>query len=219
MDDFIVGLLYVRARLVYKTNNENESCSLIDSLPQEDAEMKESKGGLSLKWEIANLMRMIEGCFAIVVSFIFIVQSANVLDLFLNFVAVEFVSAMDDAAFFLAKKSFFGNTLKQHADRVSDVHVVDTTIARHTLFQITSKQSEVSNIVMRKKSKLKKARIFSFAAVTFILWGGLTYFVVKQKSFSLVCQSFTLAFDDSVLYYMRYYSGTYELYQSLTFDQ
>lgn len=44
-------------------------------------------------------LRIIEGSLVIMVSFIFIVQSATAIDLWLNFAAVQFVGCLDDTAF------------------------------------------------------------------------------------------------------------------------
>ena len=58
-----------------------------------------SRNTKNWKWELSNSLRIIEGALVIVVSFIFIVQSATAIDLWLNFAAVQFVGTLDDTAF------------------------------------------------------------------------------------------------------------------------
>ena len=53
---------------------------------------------LSLKWELSNLI------FAVAVSFFFIVQSTTIIDMFLNFARVAFVSKLDDTHFKVAER-------------------------------------------------------------------------------------------------------------------
>lgn len=57
-----------------------------------------SKAQPFFNWFKSSL-RIIEGALVIVVSFIFIVQSATAIDLWLNFAAVQFVGTLDDTAF------------------------------------------------------------------------------------------------------------------------
>ena len=56
------------------------------------------------KWYLSHFLRLTEGCLGILVAFFFIVQSTDVLDLFLDFAVVQFVSELDDIAFFFAEK-------------------------------------------------------------------------------------------------------------------
>ena len=74
---------------------------------------------LSLKWEISNFMRLSEGAFTVVVSFIFIAKSQDVVQLFQDFAAMAFVSQIDDGYFELARRGLFGKASKNMAERVS----------------------------------------------------------------------------------------------------
>ena len=60
-----------------------------------------------LWWWITDLMRFSEGALAIVVTFLFIVRSTEVLDLFLNFAAVQFVGELDGIGFIFAQKGMY----------------------------------------------------------------------------------------------------------------
>jgi hypothetical protein len=52
------------------------------------------------------------------VTFLLIVTVDNVFDLLLNFTAMEFVSQLDDAAFFLAGMGYFGS---KNADKSEEI--------------------------------------------------------------------------------------------------
>jgi hypothetical protein len=55
------------------------------------------------KYCISNCIRMVEGLIVIFLSFTLIVQADNVLDIFLNFAAIEFVAGLDNF-FYLAAR-------------------------------------------------------------------------------------------------------------------
>jgi len=73
------------------------------------------------KWILCNASRCVEGILATVVSFLFIVQSDNVLDMFMNFAAVEFVSHLDNMVFDIALQGFFGEGMASAADMVTHI--------------------------------------------------------------------------------------------------
>ena len=57
-----------------------------------------------LKWILSNFLRFCEGILSVIVTFLFIVQSVDVLDLFLDFAVVKFVGELDELGFHLAEK-------------------------------------------------------------------------------------------------------------------
>ncbi|CAB9497433.1 expressed unknown protein [Seminavis robusta] len=65
-----------------------------------------------------NLLRFTEGLVTILVSFVFIIQSDNVLDIFLNFAAVQFVADLDNLGFRLAVEGWFGVANQSLAKRI-----------------------------------------------------------------------------------------------------
>ena len=58
------------------------------------------------KWILSNFLRFIEGIAGIAVAMVFIVQATDVLDLFLDFTAVLFVSDLDNVAYYIANKGY-----------------------------------------------------------------------------------------------------------------
>jgi len=70
---------------------------------------------IGMSFQVANILRLLEGCLSIVTSFLLIVQSANVIDLFIRFAAVEFVIHMDNLSFALAEHGLIGTRLQKAA--------------------------------------------------------------------------------------------------------
>lgn len=64
---------------------------------------------------------LLEGTVGVIVSFMLIVTSDNVVDLLLNFTAMAFVSELDEAIFFVTQHGFFGVTCELDAAAVKEI--------------------------------------------------------------------------------------------------
>ena len=73
-DDFVSGILHIGKHIVQKSSFSPVTENDERRLPK-----------YHMKWEITNAFRVIEGALVIVVSFIFIVQSNEAIELWLNF--------------------------------------------------------------------------------------------------------------------------------------
>ena len=71
------------------------------------------------KWALSILLSGSEGLLGLFVTFLLVMQSNNVLDLLLNFSAMEFVTLLDDVIFALTSEGFLGRVLKKEATRLS----------------------------------------------------------------------------------------------------
>uniref|UniRef100_A0A7S3VF82 Uncharacterized protein n=1 Tax=Chaetoceros debilis TaxID=122233 RepID=A0A7S3VF82_9STRA len=144
----------------------------------------------SIKWEVSNFMRMVEGAIVIFASFIFIVQSSTAIDLWLNFAGVTFVGHLDDTAFALAKMNFLGNQQWKLANRVSDCRV---------------------HINHSRQTFERNVRIILFVGITVAMLAGLSVIVYKQDDLHFACKSITLTIGESTTPWIRHFSGTYIL--------
>ena len=77
-------------------------------------------GGRFGQWLFAVFCLFVDGLFGLVVTFMLIITSSTVLDVLLNFAAVEFVAGLDDAVFSLCEMGFLGRLNKLEADLVSE---------------------------------------------------------------------------------------------------
>lgn len=73
-----------------------------------------------LKHRLSFTLRLMEGCVSSFITFIFIVQSEDNLNLFLNFVAVQFVSELDNLAFELANHGYGAKSMKIVTRQIED---------------------------------------------------------------------------------------------------
>jgi hypothetical protein len=69
------------------------------------------------KWVLSLALRAAEGLIGLFVTFMLIMQSKTVLDLLLNFSAMEFVSLLDDGAFLMLREGYFGIGMMNEAKR------------------------------------------------------------------------------------------------------
>ena len=124
-------------------------------------------GATFVKWILSNLFRFLEGMLGILVAFIFIVQSEDVLTLFLDFSAVQFVSELDNVGYHIADKgyiSFYG--VEELTESMKDVKM------RQVNNQKTAKKST-------KRRKLLQLLVFYLTMVgLYSVWA-----VIKVNQF------------------------------------
>ena len=75
------------------------------------------------KWICSNLARFLDGVLAIIVSFILIVQSSDVLELFMNFAALAFIQEISSIAFLLVNHGYIFESLQKDTEDVKKVMV------------------------------------------------------------------------------------------------
>lgn len=80
----------------------------------------------SNSWDMVScFLRLTQSTFASLTVLLLVVTSPDVIDIVLNFTAVNFVSAFDGQAFELAQNGRYGNALKVKADIVTDQRVLE----------------------------------------------------------------------------------------------
>ncbi|KAK1738490.1 hypothetical protein QTG54_010520 [Skeletonema marinoi] len=140
------------------------------------------------KWILSIFLRAFEGLFGLALTFLLIMQSTTVLDLLLNFLAMEFVSQLDDGVFVLTRAGFFGRTLSEEAKRMSD---------EDTPYKVTVPCTA------------------SFAAATYFIILSGTFFAfwwiirTKQVSGEFLCQQIFAQFGDEVVPMLGAFTGLY----------
>ena len=96
------------------------------------------------KWILSNFLRFIEGILGIAVAMVFIVQATDVLDLFLDFTAVLFVSDLDNVAYYIANKGYIV------AEGVQSL--------TESMLDVTMCQNEIFDDIMGREMTRKKQR-------------------------------------------------------------
>lgn len=98
------------------------SVSLAEEYPTYQSTLQQKYPHAASSWQfwLANCLRLTEGVSTLLVSFIFIIQSATVLEIFLNFAAIQFVSELDNLGHRLAQEGWFGYPLRMLAKRMKE---------------------------------------------------------------------------------------------------
>ncbi len=146
------------------------------------------------KWALSNICRFIEGFLGIVVAFIFIVQATNVLDLFLNFLAVQFVSELDNVAFYLADKGYLPfREIMDLTNSISDARMKKEEDKEQVVF--------VSNKKLVKDARGKKAKsafrrrmqlgvFYSMLILLYSCWSAVKIAQAKGVFYKMECEFF-----------------------------
>lgn len=110
---------------------------------------------------LPNMLRLVEGLLVLATSFAIIVKSDDIIDLFKDFTALILISEIDNIAFRLASRRYFGKRMRKEADRIGQIRLVDDSDAR------------VFCIPMR---------LFAVLLIFTTMVGGWSYFVHGQRS-------------------------------------
>ena len=148
-------------------------------------------GGRRSQWRLSVVLSFLDGLFGLVVTFFLIVTSTSVLEVLLNFAAVEFVAALDEAAFYLAQMGFLGLGNKQETEVVSE-----------------SKYRVRQGRTRRGAGCLQTASLLAVLTVVLATWA---YMYVLQVQGLYNAKKIIVQFDDEVRVELGAHSGLYSL--------
>ena len=137
------------------------------------------------KWVLSLVLRASEGLIGLFVTFMLIMQSKTVLDLLLNFSAMEFVSLLDDGAFLMLREGYFGIGIMKQA-----------TLCETKYY--------VSHALSLKSSWLSAVYFIIIFAVMFSGWIGI---YSDQARGEYLCQRMYIQVDKAPT--LTFLSGTY----------
>lgn len=137
------------------------------------------------KWLLSGICQFIAGGSLLVASFLLMMQSTEVINLFLNFAALQFVSEIDNVGFHMAKLGFITDSVQKETKRVMELKVPSRT---------------TSNMFRRAMLLL----------VICGLMAGYTYVVICQRSGKFLPQSLRVQFSDDYQPYLPLFSGVYQ---------
>jgi hypothetical protein len=197
--DYVEGVLNIGNRLVpadilYSEVSEKEEGRIMRRMSS-SVVADHFLPGRSVKWEITNLFRLVEGVLVIFCEFITIIQSEVALDLWMNFAAVAFVGELDDMGFKLAQHQLIDDTAKRVTDRVGrvKVHKKKATTGIHRFIR-------------------RFTRFLMFFGLAAVLWIGLAVVQSYQDGQKFTCKNVYLSVEESEgVPWARYYSGLYEI--------
>ncbi len=157
---------------------------------------------------LACILRFTQGTLACFTVFLLVMTSEDVIDIVLNFTAVNFISAMDDAAFDLAKDGKYGDALKKQAEAIKE-----TITVKHTCLLIAKDQT--IKIIDGTEEKVEKVDVTykwylpTISLIAALLFGFCIY-VARQQQLDGVWEAgiFRVEFDDETG--LLEYSGCYD---------
>ena len=169
-------------------------------------------GGGFGQWLMSLSCAFGDGLFGLAVTFLLIVTSGTVLDVLLNFAAVEFVSSLDEAAFYLAQMGFAGRSNLIEAELVAN--------ATYTIRPRDNKIDDAKPDKTRGSSKPRKLSVRELLrrhqaiALMFVLSVVMFLWVVLQlyqRQGKYSAKTIIVQFDDQIRPELGPHSGFYSL--------
>ena len=111
----------------------NEVLSFFDDVSLEYSEdiLDTFPAATSFKWHLSNLLRFAIGLLGVFVAFVFISRADDVLGMFLDFAALQFVSELDNIGFFIVDRGYFLMKLKNVTTEIKEI-----TFLTRNMFQV-----------------------------------------------------------------------------------
>lgn len=133
------------------------------------------------KWYMVNFTRFAIASVGLLVAFLFILQGTEVLDLFLDFAAVQFVSELDDIAFHLAKHGVLGTQMQDASAKVGQV-------------QLNYRKKIEGRYNVRTVKAVGYSLLF---CILLAPWIAVKIFQLRGFYFKADCQSFHIYFEEN----------------------
>mmetsp|Transcript_3569 Transcript_3569/g.5151 ORF Transcript_3569/g.5151 Transcript_3569/m.5151 type:complete len:1299 (+) Transcript_3569:212-4108(+) len=150
-------------------------------------------GASKRKWILSIVLRGSEGLMGLCLTFLLIMQETTVIELLLNFLAMEFVSQLDDVVFVLTREGFTGRELQKEARKLS-----------RTFYHVNhlSTGSRTASIVT-------KAYFIILFTIMFAAWGII---FANQTKGNYLCSPIFAQFSVDVMPMLGTFTGLYRLH-------
>jgi hypothetical protein len=151
---------------------------------------KAFKGATVAKWTLSIVLRATEGLLGLFVTFLLIMRSSSVLDLLLNFLAIEFVTLLDDVMFALMSEGFIGRTLKKEATKL-----------KNTFYHVSHRSMDSRNAFI--------VTVAYFVVLFTAFFAGWGVILSKQRNGAYTCHQLVAQFGDEMLPMLGTFSGLF----------
>jgi hypothetical protein len=157
---------------------------------------------------LSCVLRFAQGFLACFTVFLLVMISTDVIDIVLNFTAVNFISSLDDAAFELASSGRYGNVLKKKAIDIEENIKLDYKCLNHLKDKKVVTKDEEGEEEELFDSKYKWY-IPTVSVIAFLLL-GFSIYVARQQSIDGKWEAplFRVEFDEETG--LLGYSGCYD---------
>lgn len=158
---------------------------------------------------VACLLRFIQGLFACYTAWLLVMVSSDVIDIILNFTAVNFISSLDDGAFEIASSGRYGDILKKKSEDISENIVLDYKCLHQLRDQPVTKIDEHGEETIENRDMKYSWYLPTLGVVASLLLGFTIYLSNSQASNEKwVAQVVRVEFDDDSG--LIGYSGCYD---------
>ncbi|CAJ1928117.1 unnamed protein product [Cylindrotheca closterium] len=140
------------------------------------------------RWHFAYAIRFLQGFVNLFASFVLLLQAETVFDVLLNFLGVQFISDLDDLAFDLGGKGYFGYSAQQ---------VIHDIMQARFLRDSTSHKCRTY------------AHVIGIFAVLVVMVGIFSNLAIQQDQGVFAIESVTAEFGDEVISFMGLFNGCY----------
>ena len=72
---------------------------------------------------LPSMLKFLQGLFALLITFVIVIQSDNTMDLFKDFAAMQVISELDNVGFYLCNHGYFGSALKRDSDAPKNIKI------------------------------------------------------------------------------------------------
>ncbi|CAB9529527.1 unknown protein [Seminavis robusta] len=143
-------------------------------------------------WLLSCLAQLFAGLLLLVTIFILVMQVDSVLDIMLNFAALEFMADIDDVAFTLAKSGFIGSSTQRAAYEVANLKIPKRTTTNRGFLHRSWKTG-------------------IFLMILSILLVGWLSIVALRSSGQYVCNTIIVNMGDGFVSSLGTFNGMYDL--------
>jgi len=151
-------------------------------------------GASKRKWILSIVLRGSEGLMGLCLTFLLIMQETTVIELLLNFLAMEFVSQLDDVVFVLTREGFTGRELQKEARKLS-----------RTFYHVNHLSTG-----SRTASVVTNAYFIILFTIMFAAW-GIIFANQENGKYFHVCSPIFAQFSDEVMPKLGTFTGLFQL--------
>ncbi len=163
------------------------------------------EGIIRTAWYFGNSLRFIEGICMTAVTFFLIVRSSNVVTLFKEFTAMMFITSLDDTVFVLGEKGYLTKSIRDTADRVSNMTYFSTFAIDDDDDDDDDYRELIMDII---KGVLRLFLLLVILGLMFYLWA--VYVVIPQQNGKYLEDILYIQIGDTTFPSLSRMSGFYE---------
>ncbi|CAJ1937486.1 unnamed protein product [Cylindrotheca closterium] len=155
-----------------------------------------------VQWRLSSIIRLFQGLLNLLAAFVLSIQAETIPDVLLNVLGVGFISNLDELAFSLAMKGYFGQSMKMSTEDVSVVEFYrDATRTQNTKSSLLAKLKDNVHIIM----------VF---AVLLAMLVAFSIFSSQQNAGMYSEQDIQIEFGDEILPFLGLFNGCYKASKS-----